>query len=242
MADEAVFDNLPKYDPTKFQPPAWASGPAFDFTRKNGESSKSATQSNDSAHTLDNDGDDSDEEEVWEDAQDELVQQELEEGVEDSPDGLVFTVAALQVYHLFHHFLGDAANRQKLVDRAYIVKDEGNAAFTSKPPNTELAIEKYQSALKLLPPVPKLDTPTTKPLPFESGSGIQEITDEEAEAITFAETKVLSEREEVEGKIRECAKACHGNLAACWALMKEDKKSVEAANKGRNHSPLSGSG
>jgi hypothetical protein len=98
MTDEAVFDNLPKYDPTKFQPPAWASGPAFDFTRKNGESSKSATptHSNNSAHSLD--GDDSDEEEeVWEDAQDELVQQELEGGVEDSPDGLVFTVAALQV-------------------------------------------------------------------------------------------------------------------------------------------------
>ena len=45
---------------------------------------------------------------------------------------------------------------------------------------------------------------------------------------------MLTEREEVEAKIRECAKACHGNLAACWALMKEDKKSVEAANKGRS--------
>ena len=133
-----------------------------------------------------------------------------------------------------HHLLQDAVNRQKLVDRAYIVKDEGNAAFTSKPPKTELAIEKYQSALKLLPPVPKLVTPAAKPLPVQNGSGIQEITDEEAEAIALSETKVLTEREEVEGKIRECAKACHGNLAACWALMKEDKKSVEAANKGRS--------
>lgn len=48
----------------------------------------------------------------------------------------------------------------------------------------------------------------------------------------------MSEREEVEGKIRECAKACHGNLAACWALMKEDKKSVEAANKGKDPCPI----
>jgi hypothetical protein len=126
------------------------------------------------------------------------------------------------------------ADRQKLVDRAYIVKDEGNAAFTSKPPKTELAIEKYQSALKLLPPVPKLVTPATKPLPVQNGSGIQEITDEEAEAIAISETKVLTEREEVEGKIRECAKACHGNLAACWALTKEDKRTIEAANKGRS--------
>lgn len=111
MTDEAVFDNLPKYDPTKFQPPAWASGPAFDFTRKNGESSKSATtpssHSNTSGHSLD--GDDSDEEEeVWEDAQDELVQQELEGGVEDSPDGLVFTVAALQVCHQSRRLLKDS--------------------------------------------------------------------------------------------------------------------------------------
>ena len=43
---------------------------------------------------------------------------------------------------------------------------------------------------------------------------------------------MLTEREEVEGKIKECAKACHGNLAGCWALMKEDKKTIEAANKG----------
>jgi hypothetical protein len=149
MSDEAVFDNLPKYDPTKFQPPAWASGPAFDFTRKNGESSKSATHSNDSIHSLD--GDDSDEgEEVWEDAQDELVQQELEGGVEDSPDGLVFTVAALQVTPP-RNFRMRLADRQKLVDRAYIVKDEGNVAFTSKPPKTELAIEKYQSTSSTRP-------------------------------------------------------------------------------------------
>ena len=43
---------------------------------------------------------------------------------------------------------------------------------------------------------------------------------------------VLSEREEVEGKIRECGKACHGNLAACWALKKDDKKAVAASSKG----------
>jgi len=111
MTDEAVFDNLPKYDPTKFQPPAWASGPAFDFTRKNGETSKSATRthSHDSAHSLDGNGDDSDEEEeIWEDAQDELVQQELEGGVEDSPDGLVFTVAELQVCNPSHQFSRDS--------------------------------------------------------------------------------------------------------------------------------------
>ena len=43
---------------------------------------------------------------------------------------------------------------------------------------------------------------------------------------------MLSEREEVEGKIRECGKACHGNLAACWALNKDDKKAVAASSKG----------
>lgn len=124
---------------------------------------------------------------------------------------------------------------QKLVDRAQIAKNDGNTAFTAKPPKVELAIEQYQSALKLLPPVPKLEAPQTKgPLVQSSGSGIQEITDEEADAITASEPEALSEREEVEAKIRECEKACHGNLAACWALKKEDKKAVEASNKGRS--------
>jgi hypothetical protein len=112
--DSTVFDNLPKFDASKFQPPAWASGPAFNFAQKNGESSKSqeARRSDatidDKAHTpalnpsggshhLRDDGDedgteDEDEEEVWEDAQD-----ELEAGIEETPDGLAFTVPELQV-------------------------------------------------------------------------------------------------------------------------------------------------
>jgi hypothetical protein len=247
MSDEAVFDNLPKYDPTKFQAPAWATGPAFDFTRKNGESSKSAhsaspvdvNHSTKSAHDLDDPESDDDDEEIWEDAQDELARDELEAGIEESPDGLVFTVSELQVClppsSLRKLYCLAELTCQKLVDRAQVVKNEGNAAFTSKPPKTELAIEKYESALKLLPPVPKLEPPTVKSPPVQvGGSGIQEITDEEADAITQAEKKVMTEREEVEGKIRECAKACHGNLAACWALMKEDKKAVEASNKGES--------
>jgi hypothetical protein len=120
---------------------------------------------------------------------------------------------------------------QKLVDRAQILKNEGNAAYTSKPPQTELAIEKYESALKLLPPVPKLEPVIIPPAP-SVGGGIQEITDEEADAITLAEQTVMTEREEVEGSVRECGKACHGNLAACWALLKDDKKAVEACTRG----------
>jgi hypothetical protein len=97
MSDEAVFDNLPKYDPSKFQPPAWATGPQFDYTRKNGESSKSAhTPSNDSGNRSNNSTHDLDDpesdEEVWEDAQD-----DLEAGVEETPGGLAFTVPELKV-------------------------------------------------------------------------------------------------------------------------------------------------
>ena len=117
------------------------------------------------------------------------------------------------------------------MDRAQILKNEGNTAYTSKQPQTELAIEKYESALKLLPPVPKLE-PVKIPPPSSDTGGIQEITDEEADAITQAGQRVLTEREEVEGSVRECGKACHGNLAACWALLKEDKKAVEACDRG----------
>lgn len=98
MSNEtSTFDNLPKYDPTKFEAPAWAKGPAFDYTRKNGESSKSAQAStenrlDDPGQRLDNGGESDEEEEVWEDAQD-----DLEAGVEESPDGIVFTVAELRV-------------------------------------------------------------------------------------------------------------------------------------------------
>lgn len=191
MSDEAVYDNLPKYDPTKSNlqhghPAQHSTLRVKTVNPSTSATSPSGFHSNDSAHDLD--GDDSDEE-VWEDAHDELVQQELEAGVEDSPDGLVCTVAALRVRTPFSNYYMRFTNEQKLVDRAYIVKDEGNAAFTSEPPKTELAIEKYQSALKLLPPVPKLVTPATKPSPVQSGSGIQEITDEEAEAIVHPRRK-----------------------------------------------------
>jgi hypothetical protein len=104
--DTTVFDDLPKYDPTKFEVPAWATGPSFDY-RKNGESSRSGRSQNPDldesgshlhAHTGDGDGDDSneEEEEVWEDAQD-----DLDAGVEDSPAGIVFTVAELRVSTCF---------------------------------------------------------------------------------------------------------------------------------------------
>lgn len=68
----------------------------------------------------------------------------------------------------------------------------------------------YKSALDHLPPCPK------KP-PAKAATGIAEVTDEEAAAIE-ADGKVdpeVKEREEVEEEVRECTKACWGNLAAC---------------------------
>lgn len=118
------------------------------------------------------------------------------------------------------------------------MKDEGNKAYTSKPPNHKLAIEKYEASLKHLPPIPKPRSPSPKDAkPAPIGSGIQEITDEEAEALQSGtnddgRSPEEVEREEVEDQIRELGKACHGNMAACWAALKEDKKVVEACNRG----------
>lgn len=77
------------------------------------------------------------------------------------------------------------------------------------------------------------------------GSGIQEITDEEAEALQSEsapseEVRDLEEveREDVEEQIRELGKACYGNMAACWAGLKEDKKVVEACNQGQSSTSL----
>lgn len=107
-SDPSVFDSLPKFDASSFQPPAWANGPAFDFTKKNGESSKSGQRSPESrpsqpkwSSAFDNDAggagdigsDEEDEdEEVWEDAKD-----SMDETVEDTPEGLVFTTKELKV-------------------------------------------------------------------------------------------------------------------------------------------------
>lgn len=243
--DNSVFDSLPKFDPSTFQPPAWASGPAFDFTRKSGESSKSGSQKFGTSPPLDrrasmssdrdkgnDDSEDEGEEEVWEDALD-----DLEGAVEETDEGLRFTTQELKVGLGRAQWLdGDADIRQRLVGLAASLKDEGNRAYTAKPPNYTLATEKYEGALKHLPPTPKREAPTPKPA--TGGSGIQEITDEEAETIRLAEEEEVKspeeeERAQVEDQIRDCGKACHGNLAACWAALKEDKKAVEACNKGQ---------
>lgn len=53
-------------------------------------------------------------------------------------------------------------------------------------------------------------------------SGLQEVTEEEAVAIQKEENAKKGkspeelEREEVEDEIKECTKACWGNLAACY--------------------------
>lgn len=102
--DSSVFDSMPKFDSSTFQPPAWASGPAFDFLRKNGESSKSGLQStgtpsdaqqrrdsrssNRSSHSADLD----EEDEVWEDARDDLG-----DAVEETEEGLRFTTQEMKV-------------------------------------------------------------------------------------------------------------------------------------------------
>jgi hypothetical protein len=130
------------------------------------------------------------------------------------------------------------------------LKDEGNKAYTSKPPNYNIAIEKYQASLKHLPPIPKPEeskepdsqTGSARSAPI-TGSGIQEITDEEAEALQSGGSEDKRspeeiEREEVDDQIRELGKACHGNMAACWAALKEDKRVVEACNQGQYCLPL----
>jgi hypothetical protein len=107
--ENTVFDRLPRVDPIEFQPPAWANGPEFDFTRKNGESSKSGrhgptidsigAQDRSSRHTentrTDHDEEefsDEDGEEVWEDAR-----SGLEETVEVTDEGLAFTLPEIKV-------------------------------------------------------------------------------------------------------------------------------------------------
>lgn len=112
--EDTVFDRLPKFDPSEFQPPAWANEPAFDFTRKNGESSRSGRQGSTTLDSQQNhetpanvnrarpstEGDDfsDDEDEVWEDAR-----SGLEETVEVTDEGLAFTLPEMKVGHFNDH-------------------------------------------------------------------------------------------------------------------------------------------
>jgi hypothetical protein len=116
------------------------------------------------------------------------------------------------------------ADQQTLLNKAVASKTKGNSAFTSRPSNYDGAIEYYQDALKCLPNCPKkkgegASKSSVPPLPV--GSGIQEVSDEEAQAIEAEQQDVPvigsaeQERADVEEEIRECTKSCWGNLAAC---------------------------
>jgi hypothetical protein len=202
--DEKVFDQMPRFDARDFQPPAWATGPELQWGRRdletNGESSKlGSTNSETLAPELD------EEEEVWEDAEEDL-------GVDASG---TFTTAELKVSRS-----AIVLTAQRLLGKATELKTKGNAHFTSKSPEHERAVEAYHSALALLPPCPR----HAKPRVETTSSGIEEVTDDQAEKIVAEEkAKELnpeeSEREEVEEEIRECTKACWGNLAACYLAL-----------------------
>ncbi|ORY34214.1 hypothetical protein BCR39DRAFT_516789 [Naematelia encephala] len=216
------FDSL-HFDPDDLKPPSWAAGPQFQWAHdKPGEGSKAASSGfKDREPTpldLSDDEDEEDEEDqVFEDARDDMGADEVEE-----INGMVtFTVPEMRV----------------LLSKAISFKETGNAAFTTKPPNLDLAIESYQSALKCLPEVPKLaeSQPPREPT-REAGSGIEEVTDEEAKQIERDEEarrmgEQPDERKDLEADIRECAKACWGNLAACWIAKNDDAEAVKACTE-----------
>lgn len=118
------------------------------------------------------------------------------------------------------------------MSRATKHKATGNSHYTSKPPRYDDAIVSYKLAIDHLPTFPsdltdpeqdsknddKGKAKVKEPLP----SGLQEVSEEEAVAIEEAEKAKEGkspeelEREEVEDEIKECTKACWGNLAASY--------------------------
>ncbi|WVQ93679.1 hypothetical protein IAU59_000755 [Kwoniella sp. CBS 9459] len=260
--DSFSFKGLPSFDSAKFQPPSWAND-SF-FTRKNGESSKSKHEPADPSADLNTDdgrasrpkppqsstnrsstfglednedgvtehfsGEDDDleeddeNEEVWSDAKSVI-----------EPEEARFTLTELK----------------ELLSRAVGFKEAGNQSFTSKPPKYEEAVQSYKSAIDYLPNVdpPKSarnlnpgaegsETAThrdSNKISDLDGSGIQEVTDEEAALIEREmqdqQDPDVVERKAVEDEIRETTKACWGNLAACHIALKEDTKAVEACTE-----------
>ncbi|WVR03626.1 hypothetical protein IAU60_000619 [Kwoniella sp. DSM 27419] len=243
MTTDERFSSLPTFDATQFEPPVWAKDVTSGWN-KNGESSRG--RSSDGEQVLprwspgvddgpaerttedeeeedrgdDDDEDENEGEEIWADAKSDV-----------DPDEAKFSLAELE----------------ELLQRAVDHKAAGNSAFTSKPPRHEAAVAAYLAAIGHLPDVPPAPVtadpgqgagsgPRAKAGGAAGTSGIQEVTEEEAEQIV-REAKRAAEagaenqevrRRDVEGEIRETTRACWGNLAACYIAMKEDQKAVDA--------------
>ncbi|ORX34756.1 hypothetical protein BD324DRAFT_634849 [Kockovaella imperatae] len=212
--DKDQFESLGNIKAEAFKVPSWATGPGFPSSdEKLGESSKSrhrpATPEapEDAQHGNPSDVSE-DEEEVWEDAEESVAM----EGV---------------TTRLFSN-----GELEALISKAVDFKTKGNTCFQAKPPDLDNAISYYKQALDCLPAVDKSSDLTTSrtPLPTSSGSGIQEITDEEAEAIQESEktTPEAEQRKALEIELKDCTKACWGNLGACYIAKNDDKEAVAA--------------
>lgn len=109
------------------------------------------------------------------------------------------------------------------------LKEAGNRHFLAKPRRLDEARASYTAALDHLPDLPP-------PRPFAApaeGSGLQEVTEDEAEAIEAENTREKdTEREGTEQEIRECTKAVYGNLGAVYVAQEEWKEAVDVCTKG----------
>ncbi|WVQ76204.1 hypothetical protein IAR50_005869 [Cryptococcus sp. DSM 104548] len=245
FSNEATLDSLPRFDPEKFQPPAWAKSQSFQWEKD--PSGRAGGASNRDVSDNESDGDDD-----FEDAQSSFDPHAGDEVLGIDPEEAMFTINELK----------------ELLSRATKLKLDGNSLYTSKPPKYEEAAQAYQRAIDHLPVFPskdkeKLDTEDEDtgetidrtneekgkdqekaPPPVPASSGLQEISEEEADLISKyadggAENKEeeddrpeeVKEREKVEAEIKECTKACNGNLALCFIALKQDEQAVKACTE-----------
>nr|ODN88135.1 hypothetical protein L204_06400 [Cryptococcus depauperatus CBS 7855] len=217
--DNQEVTPLPEFDEAKFKPPQWAT--TLDSLWANNGESSSAGES-DNAQDTERSGE-SDGGSVYEDALSSF-----------DPEELMFSMFT-------------TIELKELLSRAINHKNLGNTHYTSKPSQYNKAIECYKLALDHLPAFPKVDDDKDdkngeelqskendnggltskrkdkgKPPRPPISSGIQQLTEEEAEAINEVEeeeknkTPEQKEREEVKQEIEDATKACYGNLAACY--------------------------
>ncbi|KAK6905193.1 hypothetical protein I204_08149 [Kwoniella mangroviensis CBS 8886] len=237
MTSEPSFDDLPTFDATKFEPPSWAKTQFHHWGEKKGESSNSNTGSRSDAEvpkpTSKEEFDDQfsrDEHERDEDHEgDEDIREDAKEDQIIEPDEAKFTTDELK----------------GLLNLATKLKNEGNDLYKFNPPKYDQAILSYIKALDHLPFIPNpsvsdQEKEKNDEKKKEVGSGIEEVTDEEALKIQEEQEHDQSkngisdedqERLDVENDIKEMNKAVWGNLAACYIAIKDDKKAVEACSE-----------
>ncbi|ODN88106.1 hypothetical protein L198_06870 [Cryptococcus wingfieldii CBS 7118] len=246
---EPTLDSIPNFDPEKFQPPAWAKTQSFQWgTDPSGKAPNGVSKLD-----LSDDESDGDEDDDFEDAQSSFDLHAGDEVLGINPEEAMFTIdelrellsRATQLKLEGNSLYTSKPPKYEEAVQAYQRAIEHLPLFPSKEEeDSEVEDEDTGERIKKTKEgKEKEEKEKEAPPAVPASSGLQEISEEEAILISKQEDEGAprqeeddrpeeeKEREKVENEIKECTKACNGNLAACFIALKQDEKAVKACTE-----------